>query len=84
MHFIDNKKNCRREVVEKYILPYWDGKCGERIKNDIVEAMFQEKTASVPFAPKIAKRPLSEPLLPFKSARLDVFDEGAENNMVFF
>lgn len=84
MTFIDVKKKQRQKVYEEYVLPYWDGKCGERIKNDILEAMYQEKVSPVGQMPKIVKRPLTKPLSPYRSARLDVFDEGAADNMVFF
>lgn len=32
----DEKSEKRQKTFEKYILPYWDGQCGERIKNDII------------------------------------------------
>ena len=59
MTFIDVKKKQRQKVYEEYVLPYWDGKCGERIKNDILEAMYQEKVSPVGQMPKIVKRPLT-------------------------
>ena len=36
----DEKKRKREKVFEKYILPYWDGKCGERIKEDILNSLW--------------------------------------------
>lgn len=84
MPFIDIKKKQRQKVYEEYVSPYWDGKCGERIKNDILEAMYQEKVSPVGQMPKIVKLPLIKTLSPYQSTRLDVFDEGTEDNMVFF
>ncbi len=34
----DPNKELRKIVFNKYILPYWDGKCGERIKDDILKS----------------------------------------------
>lgn len=34
----DYKREKRTITFDKYIRPYWDGKCGERIKNDIIES----------------------------------------------
>ena len=38
---IDPKQNEREKVFEKYFAPYWDGKCGERIKEDLISSTFQ-------------------------------------------
>lgn len=39
----DYKKDKREKVFQKYFLPFWDGKCGERIKNDILNSLSQKK-----------------------------------------
>ena len=39
----DYKKDKREKVFNKYFLPFWDGKCGERIKNDILNSLSRKK-----------------------------------------
>lgn len=33
---LDSKKDLRKSVFDEYFAPYWDGKCGERIKEEIL------------------------------------------------
>lgn len=40
----DIKAQARKAVFDKYIEPYWDGKCGERIKEDILKSRNELKT----------------------------------------
>lgn len=38
----DPKAELRQKIFDKYFAPYWDGKCGERIKNDILVSLKRE------------------------------------------
>ena len=81
-NFTSDKKGSCRKVYEKYILPYWDGKCGERIKNDIMTAVYEEIWANKKELPKVRKNYVE--LDAFSVARVDMFNEGDEKNILFF
>lgn len=41
---IDHKKRKRQKVFNQYFAPYWDGKCGERIKDELLASKNEFKT----------------------------------------
>ena len=53
---IDPKKEERQKVFEKYFAPYWDGKCGERIKDEILASRDELKFSSAKILVEIFKR----------------------------